>query len=51
MDDLPWHNLPLITIGFSLAEFRRYLVLYWFSVNWKFAFGALAWFRDKDDHS
>jgi len=25
--------------------------LYWFSVNWKFAFGALAWFRDKDDHS
>jgi len=25
--------------------------VYWFSVNWKFAFGALAWFRDKDDHS
>ena len=27
------------------------VILYWFSVNWKFAFGALAWFRDKDDHS
>jgi len=27
------------------------VAVYWFSVNWKFAFGALAWFRDKDDHS
>jgi hypothetical protein len=41
-----YHNVN----GAAINKVRS-IRLYWFSVNWKFAFGALAWFRDKDDHS